>query len=184
MKVQTKPLIRFLTLLALLAAPHLASAYYDPGVQRWINRDPIQEGGGMNVYTYVLNEPSMQVDPLGLANLAGPLDDPDSKNQVEKCGDCSPQEHEALQKAVNAACKSGKRACKANQDLATLKANEAKNLACAKARDKINDTCYEGGDPGHKQAANEARNAAATCARLIRQKEGLTQPTTPQPPHN
>ena len=41
MKTQIKPMIWFLTLLALFSAPHLASAYYDPGVQRWINRDPL-----------------------------------------------------------------------------------------------------------------------------------------------
>jgi uncharacterized protein RhaS with RHS repeats len=59
-------LLGFLTLLAVLSGPHLASAYYDPGVQRWINRDPVQEWGGPNVYTYVGNDPINYVDPLGL----------------------------------------------------------------------------------------------------------------------
>ena len=45
MKIHQKPLIKFLTLLAVLSGPHLASAYYDPGVQRWINRDPLEEPG-------------------------------------------------------------------------------------------------------------------------------------------
>ena|GEM_PF-3243417 len=40
MKTRMKPTIWFLTLLTLFSAPNLASAYYDPGVQRWINRDP------------------------------------------------------------------------------------------------------------------------------------------------
>jgi len=34
-----------LALLALLSGTDSASAYYDPGVQRWINRDPITEDG-------------------------------------------------------------------------------------------------------------------------------------------
>jgi hypothetical protein len=41
MKTQMKPMIWSLALLALFSTPHLASAYYDPGVQRWINRDPL-----------------------------------------------------------------------------------------------------------------------------------------------
>jgi hypothetical protein len=41
MKTQIKPIIWFLTLLALFSAPRLASGYYDPGVQRWVNRDPL-----------------------------------------------------------------------------------------------------------------------------------------------
>ena len=62
-----KPTIWFLTLLALLLAPHLASAYYDPGVQRWINRDPIEEQGGLNLYCFVNNAPSRHWDFDGLS---------------------------------------------------------------------------------------------------------------------
>jgi len=47
MKTQTEPLIWLLTLLAMVSAPQLASAYYDPGVQRWINRDPLGDGGSL-----------------------------------------------------------------------------------------------------------------------------------------
>ena len=66
MKTQMKPTIWFLALLALLSAPHLASAYYDPGVQRWINRDPLAERGGMNLYAFVSSEPIGRLDPYGL----------------------------------------------------------------------------------------------------------------------
>ena len=45
MKTQMKAMFGCLVLLAALSAPHLASAYYDPGVQRWINRDPLGEPG-------------------------------------------------------------------------------------------------------------------------------------------
>ena len=43
MKTQMKGSLRFLTLVALFSVPRLASAYYDPGVQRWINRDPMSD---------------------------------------------------------------------------------------------------------------------------------------------
>jgi len=32
-----------------------ASAYYDPGMQRWLTRDPIYEWGGFNLYRFVAN---------------------------------------------------------------------------------------------------------------------------------
>jgi RHS repeat-associated protein len=41
--------------------------FYDPNLQRWINRDPIQERGGPNLYTYALNRPISLTDPWGLA---------------------------------------------------------------------------------------------------------------------
>jgi hypothetical protein len=45
----------------------VASAYYDPGVQRWINRDPIQEGGGVNLFGFVHNSPPQMLDTDGRA---------------------------------------------------------------------------------------------------------------------
>jgi hypothetical protein len=67
MKTHQKPLLGFLTLLALLWAPHLASGYYDPGAQRWITRDPIDEQGGVNLFAYVASNPINRLDLLGLA---------------------------------------------------------------------------------------------------------------------
>jgi hypothetical protein len=65
MNVQMKLLLWALAPLALFSAPNLASAYYDPGVQRWINRDPIEEWNGINLYTFVGNSPVSWVDDFG-----------------------------------------------------------------------------------------------------------------------
>jgi len=39
--------------------------YYSPLLQRWINRDPIQEDGGLNLYGFVYNTPTCLVDKDG-----------------------------------------------------------------------------------------------------------------------
>jgi len=43
-----------------------AGAYYDPGLQRWLSRDPVQEDGGVNLYGFVENRPIDNFDPYGL----------------------------------------------------------------------------------------------------------------------
>jgi hypothetical protein len=85
-------------------------------------------------------------------------------------GDCTAEQHRKLQDEVNRACKRP-RACKGDQDCATLIANLAKNRECAAARKAINDTCFKGGDEGHKQAYQEALNAVGTCLDLMKKKK-------------
>jgi len=41
--------------------------FYDPNLQRWPNRDPMGELGGLNLYGFVLNNPVGYSDPFGLA---------------------------------------------------------------------------------------------------------------------
>jgi len=41
--------------------------FYDPNLQRWMNRDPLEEEGGINLYDYVSNNPMNWVDGFGLA---------------------------------------------------------------------------------------------------------------------
>ena len=38
---------------------------YDSGLKRWLNRDPIEEGGGLNLYGYVGENPVRFIDPSG-----------------------------------------------------------------------------------------------------------------------
>jgi len=44
--------------------------FYSPGLGKWINRDPIQESGGINLYQYVNNAPIINVDNYGHVTLA------------------------------------------------------------------------------------------------------------------
>jgi RHS repeat-associated protein len=51
--------------------------YYDPAAGRWINRDPIEEQGGLNLYGFVGNDGVNRWDLLGmkLSTYDKPLDD-------------------------------------------------------------------------------------------------------------
>src|SRR5204862_67490 len=40
--------------------------FYDPNLQRWINRDPIEERGGINLFGFAANDPTDRCDPFGL----------------------------------------------------------------------------------------------------------------------
>jgi len=45
--------------------------YYSPQDGRWLNRDPLEENGGVNLYGAILNNGPNYVDPLGLKTCAG-----------------------------------------------------------------------------------------------------------------
>src|SRR5207249_5619387 len=45
--------------------------FYDPNLQRWINRDPIAERGSLNLYRFVRNWPINMIDSFGLQDPGG-----------------------------------------------------------------------------------------------------------------
>ncbi len=45
--------------------------YYQPGIGRWANRDPVGERGGVNLHGFARNGPIRRVDYLGLADDEG-----------------------------------------------------------------------------------------------------------------
>lgn len=49
-----------------LALVYYNYRYYNPIDGRWINRDPIAEEGGWNLYRYILNNPTFLKDYIGL----------------------------------------------------------------------------------------------------------------------
>jgi len=54
-----------LLLLLCFTSPQTAPAHYDPATQRWINRDPLEERAGPDLYTFVGNGPLTFVDTDG-----------------------------------------------------------------------------------------------------------------------
>lgn len=53
------------TIMVLWATTQNVAAFYDPQQGRWLNRDPIEEQGGRNLYIIVNNNPVNQIDALG-----------------------------------------------------------------------------------------------------------------------
>jgi RHS repeat-associated protein len=70
--------------------------FYDPNLQRWLNRDPIEESGGLNIYAFAYNNPVSLVDLRGLCNVsanAPPV--PDSPSLARVPGLTTPAEDAA-----------------------------------------------------------------------------------------
>jgi RHS repeat-associated protein len=49
--------------------------FYDSSLQRWVNRDPIGQLGGLNLYEFVQNLPTGSVDPFGHLKVGDPKAD-------------------------------------------------------------------------------------------------------------
>ena len=92
------------TLLFLLLASTSASAFYDPGTQRWLTRDPLGEAGAESIrpsaqsagslipaevretpslYSFTRNQPVLRVDVDGLFMCCVPVKCPPQHNFVE-----------------------------------------------------------------------------------------------------
>jgi hypothetical protein len=46
--------------------PRPAAAYFDPGFQRWLNRDPAAQDSGSNLYVFLGDDPENHLDFFGL----------------------------------------------------------------------------------------------------------------------
>ena len=79
MKTNTSPVLIVVTLLAYWVYLCNASAFYDPGAQRWLNRDPLGEQGFTDLYTLG----GTGISPRQFSDLA------DSKNLYGFCGNDS-----------------------------------------------------------------------------------------------
>ncbi len=65
MRTNIRSFVVLLMPLVVFAMAQVASAFYDPNLQRWVNRDPISENGGINLYAVVANDPVNRVDRDG-----------------------------------------------------------------------------------------------------------------------
>lgn len=65
MKAKTNTVLIVIAIVAYWIGLCNASAFYDPGTQRWPNRDPIEEEGGLNLYGFIENDAINHGDELG-----------------------------------------------------------------------------------------------------------------------
>ena len=70
--MKTRILRALLAVTVFCVGANVAQAFYDPGTQRWVNRDPIRERGGLNMYSFVHNNAISRADALGL--IGGPIE--------------------------------------------------------------------------------------------------------------
>jgi RHS repeat-associated protein len=68
---------------------YYGNRYYSPNLGRFINRDPVEESGGINLYGFVQNEPVDRWDVLGNA------DDKNSPNPPETLEEAMARMHKA-----------------------------------------------------------------------------------------
>ncbi len=70
--------------------------YYEPNLQRWVNRDPIAEEGGINLFQFVANTPTINTDSFG-ESVFDDLSDPNSKNKLDdrQLTECEKEEKQA-----------------------------------------------------------------------------------------
>lgn len=95
-----------------------------------------------------------------------PIPDNLPGEDLDAPGDCSQKQYDILAQAVQNA-KKGLSGCKNTDCCTDLKAKHAAWLRLALAREKLNRTCFKGGDRGHRQAANDAWGNLAVCAELM-----------------
>jgi len=64
--MKMKHMLVAMVLLLGLVLGNDAFAHYNPSTGRWLNRDPIAESGGFNLYLFVRDNPVTKSDKLGL----------------------------------------------------------------------------------------------------------------------
>ena len=86
-------------------------------------------------------------------------------------GDCTPEEYNQLQDAVNTECKRIPTKCIFIQSCAVLRANWLQAQQCIRARAIIMNKCFRGGNETHQQALRTTQAGADKCWRYMEEKK-------------
>jgi hypothetical protein len=87
----------FVAIVIVLTFCRTATAFYNPQMQRWINRDPIGTKGGFNLYEFVLDNPLNIVDRLGLQGFSICQRDLQETSPIDAIGNACGGEHTYVQ---------------------------------------------------------------------------------------
>ncbi len=85
-----------------------------------------------------------------------------SRNHMQPPGNCTPQEHAALEGAKDREC-GVPRACTGRTDMITASMNIVRINACIRAREVIMQRCFMGGDDSHRRVVDNERRALRRC---------------------
>lgn len=100
---------------------------------------------------------------VGAAAVAGAVARSSTRNGT---GDCTPGDHSRMQQEVDQYCKV-QRSCSKSESRVTLTKKVELNQICIAARERINRTCFRGGDPSHQIAVDDAVRALIRCQTLL-----------------
>jgi YD repeat-containing protein len=85
-------------------------------------------------------------------------------------GNCTSTQYDGFKAAVDKACHGPSFSCDCTMSCDELKKRKAMAIACYAARSRINKRCFDGGDPGHQQAQEQAANSIGKCIRALEAK--------------
>src|SRR5262249_17499288 len=115
------------------------------------------------------NETDAELEAEAAANEPEDVETP-TETSTKAPGDCTEERHREMQDDGNYKSSRLPRGWPADMNWRQLKRNWYRNERCARARDRINNECFKGGDKGHREAALAAWRAAQNCRELYRRK--------------
>lgn len=166
--------------------------YYNSTDGRWINRDPIAEEGGWNLYGFVENNSILEMDILGTAwsslqteagaalaarqaaeaaakaaaRATGTAIAAERSKRNKRCAELYREKSEAGKEARGSSCKDMIiPECPTQGECDVFNDRYEKMKRFAEARKAYDDECHQGGDRGHQEQSKGWNEGAQNCKR-------------------
>jgi len=164
--------------------------FYNPADGRWINRDPIAEQAGWNLYAFVGNSLNIEIDLLGTAwsslqteagaalaarqaaeaaakaaaRAAGTAIAAERSKRNKRCAELYREKSEAKKEARGSSCRDMIiPECPTQSECNAFNDRYEKMKRFAEARKAYDDECHQGGDKGHQEQSKGWNEGAQNC---------------------